>query len=113
MGEPVEEGVDRRGSPSGAPGAPGAADGVESVGGASGEVKRRSWEEMDGLRAQMVREGYALNGFDARERERVWRSLAGGTRRAEVLQLLGVSERELQALIARLRVERLQLTGRR
>ncbi len=110
VGESVEEGVDQRGSPRGSRGA---VDSVESAGRERGEVKRRSWEEMDGLRARMVREGYALDAFDARERERVWRSLAGGTRRAELLQLLGVSERELQALVSRVRVERLQLTGRR
>ena len=68
---------------------------------------------MDALRAQMVREGYALDDLDERERERVWMSLVGGTRRAELLQLLDITESELRALIAGLRVERIQHTGRR
>lgn len=68
---------------------------------------------MDALRARMVREGYALGDLDERDRERVWRSLVGGTRRAELLRLLGISDGQLRALIAGLRVERLQQTGRR
>lgn len=77
------------------------------------QSKRRTWEEMDALRARMAREGYALDGLDARERERVWRSLAGGTRRGALMELMGMSQRDLVAALARVRLERLRLTGRR
>jgi DNA-binding CsgD family transcriptional regulator len=61
---------------------------------------------MDALRAQMVRQGYHLDGLTPRERERVWYSLASKRRRPQLAALLGADEDEIDALVARVRKER-------
>jgi hypothetical protein len=68
---------------------------------------------MDALRAQMALHGYALPGLNARERERVWYSLAGKRRRAQLAGALQVDEDEIDALVASVRQERAQLSKRR
>jgi hypothetical protein len=67
---------------------------------------------MDALRARMVREGYLFDGLTARERERVWYSLASKRRRPQLAALLGTDVEEMDALVARVRKERAQLTKR-
>ncbi len=76
-------------------------------------ARRRTWEEMDALRARMVHEGYALADLDDRERERVWRSLAGHTRRHELQALLRMNDGQVEVAVARVRAQRLLATGRR
>jgi hypothetical protein len=67
---------------------------------------------MDILRARMVREGYQLAGLTQRERERVWYSLAGKTRRPHLAKLIGIEEALIDGLVAGVRRQRVQLTGR-
>jgi len=68
---------------------------------------------MDALRAQMARQGYALPGLSAKERERVWYSLAGKRRRAQLTAMLQLDEDAIEALVASVRQERAQLSKRR
>jgi DNA-binding CsgD family transcriptional regulator len=68
---------------------------------------------MDALRAMMARQGYALPALTAKERERVWYSLAGKRRRAQLAQALQLDEDAIDALVASVRQERAQLSGRR
>jgi hypothetical protein len=67
--------------------------------------RRRTWEEMDALRAQMLRHGYPLAELRSAENERVWSSLVQRRRIPQVLKLLGWSEGELQAAIQRARTQ--------
>jgi DNA-binding CsgD family transcriptional regulator len=68
---------------------------------------------MDTLRAQMALHGYALPGLTARERERVWYSLAGKRRRVQLAAALQLDEDAIDALVASVRQERAQLSKRR
>ena len=68
---------------------------------------------MDALRAQMARHGYALPELSAKERERVWYSLAGKRRRPQLSQKLQVGEDAIDELVARVRQERAQLIRHR
>jgi DNA-binding CsgD family transcriptional regulator len=68
---------------------------------------------MDVLRAQMAVHGYELPELTPRERERVWYSLAGKRRRAQLGEALQLDEDAIDALVASVRQERAQLSGRR
>jgi len=68
---------------------------------------------MDGLRAQMALHGYALPGLSAKERERVWYSLVGKRRRAQLAAALQLGDDAIDALVAKVRQDRAQLSGRR
>jgi DNA-binding CsgD family transcriptional regulator len=68
---------------------------------------------MDTLRAQMALQGYALPGLSARERERVWYSLAGKRRRAQLAEALQLDGDAIDALVASVRQQRAQLSKRR
>jgi hypothetical protein len=67
---------------------------------------------MDALRAQMALQGYALSGLSAKERDRVWYSLAGRRRRAQLVAALQLDEDAIDALVASVRQERAQLSKR-
>jgi hypothetical protein len=69
-------------------------------------ARRRSWEEMDALRAKMLLYGYPLAELRSAENERVWSSLVQCRRIPQVLALLGWSEGELQGAIQRVRTQR-------
>jgi hypothetical protein len=69
-------------------------------------ARRRSWEEMDALRARMLRHGYPLAELRPAENERVWSSLMQRRRIPQVLALLGWSEGALQQAIQRIRTQR-------
>jgi hypothetical protein len=68
---------------------------------------------MDTLRAQMALQGYEVPGLSPKERERVWYSLAGRRRRAQLAAALQREEDEIEALVAHVRQERAQLSKRR
>ena len=68
---------------------------------------------MDALRAQMALQGYTLPGLSAKERERVWYSLAGKRRRAQLAEMLQLDEEAIEALVTTVRQERAQLSKRR
>jgi DNA-binding CsgD family transcriptional regulator len=68
---------------------------------------------MDALRAQMAREGYEVPDLTPKERERVWYSLAGKRRRAQLVEALQLDEETIDALVASVRQERTQLSKRR
>lgn len=75
-------------------------------------IRRRTWEEMDALRAQMVREGFPLAELSTAENERVWRSLTQRRRQPQLLVLLGMNAVQLDAALGRLRAQHRALTGR-
>ena len=68
---------------------------------------------MDALRAQMALQGYEVPGLTPRERDRVWYSLAGRRRRAQLVEALQLDEDTIEALVASVRQERAHLTKRR
>jgi hypothetical protein len=68
---------------------------------------------MDALRAQMSLQGYALPDLTTKERERVWYSLAGKRRRAQLAAALQLGDEAIDALVASVRQERAQLSKRR
>lgn len=68
---------------------------------------------MDALRAQMALQGYEIPGLTPKERERVWYSLAGGRRRAELAETLKLDEDGIDALVASVRQDRTRRIGHR
>jgi DNA-binding CsgD family transcriptional regulator len=68
---------------------------------------------MDTLRALMARHGYEIPDLTPKERERVWYSLAGKRRRGQLAEALQLDEAAIEALVARVRQERAQLSKRR
>jgi hypothetical protein len=68
---------------------------------------------MDALRAQMALQGYEVLDLTPKERERVWYSLAGKRRRAQLAATLQLDEDLIDALVASVRQERAQLSKRR
>jgi len=68
---------------------------------------------MDALRAQMALQGYEVPGLTPKERERVWYSLAGRRRRAQLAETLQLDEDGINALVTNVRQERAQLGKRR
>lgn len=67
---------------------------------------------MDALRAQMALQGYEVPDLTPKERERVWYSLAGRRRRAQLVEALELDEDAIDALVASVRQERAQLSKR-
>jgi DNA-binding CsgD family transcriptional regulator len=61
---------------------------------------------MDVLRAQMAFQGFEVPSLTPRERERVWYSLAGKRRRAQLAVALQLDENEIAALVASVRQDR-------
>lgn len=74
---------------------------------------RRTWEEMDALKARMIREGFPLPDHTAAVSERVWRSLAGRIRREQLLALLDMNSEEVERRIREVRRQRLLVRGRK
>jgi hypothetical protein len=74
---------------------------------------RRTWEEMDALRARMVREGFPLAELTGAENWRVWQSLLTRRRRPQLQALLGMTEQQLEAATAQLRLQRQLVKERR
>ena len=72
---------------------------------------RRTPEDMDQVRAQMMRDGYPLPGSQ-RGNETVWKSLAGGIRRPQLLALLGMTPESFEERLREVRQQRKQLMGR-
>jgi hypothetical protein len=68
---------------------------------------------MDVLRAQMALHGYEVPEVTPKERERVWYSLAGKRRRAQLAATLQLDEDAIEVLVAGVRQERAQLSKRR
>ena len=68
---------------------------------------------MDALRAQMALQGYEVPGLTPKERERVWYSLAGRRRRAELAETLKLDEDGIDALVASVRQDRTRRIGHR
>jgi len=68
---------------------------------------------MDALRARMALQGYGIPDLSAKERERLWYSLAGRRRRAQLAAVLQLDEDAIDALVAGVRQERAQLSKRR
>jgi hypothetical protein len=68
---------------------------------------------MDTLRAQMALQGYEVPGLTPKERERVWYSLAGKRRRAQLVEALQLDEDEIEALVVSVRQERAHLSKHR
>jgi hypothetical protein len=67
---------------------------------------------MDALRAQMALQGYEVPDLSPKERERVWYSLAGKRRRTQLAAALRLDEDAIDALVASVRQERVQLSRR-
>jgi hypothetical protein len=61
----------------------------------------------------MVKEGYMLDGLTAKERERVWYSLAQRRRREQLCELLGLPDAEVTRLVAAVRRQRADLMAAR
>ncbi len=68
---------------------------------------------MDALRAQMALHGYEVPELTTKERERVWYSLAGKRRRAQLAAALQLDEAAIDTLVAGVRQERTQRVGHR
>jgi len=75
--------------------------------------RRRTWEEMDALRARMVQAGGPLPDLTDAENERVWRSLTSRRRRPQLQTLLGMSDAQIDQVIAHMRLVRSMLTESR
>jgi len=61
----------------------------------------------------MALHGYALPDLTPKERERVWYSLAGKRRRAQLAAALQLNADAIDVLVAKVRQDRAQLRGRR
>jgi hypothetical protein len=61
----------------------------------------------------MALQGYALPDLTAKERERVWYSLAGRRRRTQLAEALQLEDEAIDVLVADVRQERAQLSKRR
>ncbi|MGZ3602400.1 MAG: hypothetical protein ACXWQ5_22790, partial [Ktedonobacterales bacterium] len=72
---------------------------------------RRTPEQMDVLRVQMLTEGYSLAELSEKENERVWGSLIEKRRQAQVLALLSWSPAQYDEALKRVR-QQPQATGR-
>jgi hypothetical protein len=68
---------------------------------------------MDALRAQMALQRYELPNLTDKERERVWYSLAGKRRRAQLAAALQLDEAAIDTLVAGVRQERVRRVGHR
>ena len=68
---------------------------------------------MDALRAQMALQGYEIPDLTPKERERVWYSLVGKRRRAQLVETLQRNEDAIDALVTSVRQDRARLIGHR
>ena len=68
---------------------------------------------MDALHAQMALQGYEVPGLTPRECERVWYSLVGKRRRAQLAAALQLDEAAIDTLVAGIRQERARRVGHR
>jgi hypothetical protein len=68
---------------------------------------------MDALRAQMAQHSYMLPDLTAKERERVWYSLAGTRHRTQLAAALQRDEAAIDTLVAWVRQERTRRIGHR
>jgi hypothetical protein len=68
---------------------------------------------MDALRARMVRVGGPLPDLTDAENERVWRSLTSRRRRPQLQALLGMSDAQIDQVLARMRLARSVFTESR
>ena len=68
---------------------------------------------MDVLRTQMALQGYGVPELTSKERERVWYSLAGKRRRAQLAQALQLGEDAINVLVANVRHDRARQLGHR
>jgi hypothetical protein len=75
--------------------------------------RRLSWEQMDQLKARMVREGYPLSKLSPSINEAVWYSLAKRVRRPQLHALLGMTDEQIDNAVRDLRGMRQLTTGRR
>jgi hypothetical protein len=75
--------------------------------------RRRTWEEMDALRARMVQAGGPLPDLTDAENERVWRSLTSRRRRPQLAALLGMSYAQIDHIVTRMRLARSEFTESR
>ena len=65
---------------------------------------------MDAVKARMVHEGYPLADSTPQGNETVWKSLAGGVRRAQLLDLLGMTPEAFEERLREVRQQRKQAT---
>lgn len=93
--------------------APGSGDDEEDADTDEGGTarSRRTPEQMDVLRVQMLAEGYPLAELSEKENERVWGSLIEKRRQAQVLALLSWSSAQYDEALKRVRQQR-QAIGR-
>lgn len=84
----------------------------ESDGVGNGGKGRRSFEQMDLLRARMLSEGYPLAELSDAENERVFQSLAQKRRQPQVLEQLNWDEGRYEAALRQVRMQR-QAAGKK
>lgn len=84
----------------------------ESDGAVNGGKGRRSFEQMDLLRARMLSEGYPLAELSDAENERVFQSLVQKRRQPQVLEQLNWDEGRYEAALRQVRTQR-QATGKK
>lgn len=75
--------------------------------------RRRTWEEVDTLRARMLQAGGSLPDLTEAENDRVWRSLTSRRRRPQLQALLGMSDGKIEQKLARMRLARSVFTESR
>jgi len=75
--------------------------------------RRLTLEQMDAIKARMLREGYPLSDGTAQGNETIWRSLTRRVRRPQLQALLGWTDAQIDARVRELRKQRRDLTGRR
>jgi len=68
---------------------------------------------MDALRARMIRVGGPLPDLTDAENDRVWRSLTSRRRRPQLHALLGMSDAQIDQVLARMRRARAVFTESR
>lgn len=80
--------------------------GDESDGAGNSGKGRRSFEQMDLLRARMLSEGYPLAELSDAENERVFQSLVQKRRQPQVLEQLNWDESRYEAVLRQVRTQR-------
>ena len=79
----------------------------------SGSARRRlTPEEMDALKARLVREGYPLHDSTKQGNETIWKSLTRGVRRGHLLALLAMTPEQYDQRLPELRRHHFAATGR-
>lgn len=80
---------------------------------AAGKAHRRTPEEMDALRARLIREGFPLTGLSERENIRIWVTITQKRRYAQMKRLLRVNDAAIDERIVCIRQQVFAATGRR